>query len=258
MLTDHRATHEYCPRESALSYTHAKEGAFRWISTSERLTYDIGNYLHHQIVVKLTASAVGDWECRECQNITRGKYMDCPKCGGHPRYQEMFFRSPVNGVIGSLDLVVDLDLPKNVIIEIKSVEKDKFKEMALPQAEHRQRVLGYLELLRHVAPTDAWVEENICLDYGFVLYISKGYGHYFKKKGMGGINERYSPFQEFVVRPEGGAQDHVEDTFKRAGMYWAWKNADQPEQLPPRITACNHLKCKRATKCIVAKECWNG
>lgn len=262
MLTDATWQREYCPRESALAYLHAIEGQVRWISTAERLTYDVGNFYHDIVVRKLTAEAIGDWECSRCGWEKRGTYQDCENCKFSMTYKEMFFRSPITGVVGSIDLVLNLGFSKAVIVEIKSVEKDKFRELALPMAEHRQRVLGYLQLLREVSETNEWVKENISLNFGYVLYVSKGLGHYFKKKGMGGIKERYSPFQEFVVRPNGGAQKHVDEMFARAKSYWKWRaQMDMPlakkgAKLPARIKNCSNSQCKRAIKCNARKECW--
>lgn len=260
MLTDHRATHEYCPRESALSYLHALPSQDRWIATSERLTYDIGSFVHDHLVRKMTAHLVGDWYCPNCENEWRGEFSRCRNCKYIPIYREMFFRSPTYGVIGSVDMCLDLGFKnkKAIIVEMKSIEKDAFLKLVMPTAEHRQRVLGYLHLLKDAAKEDKWIKKNIELKFGYVLYISKGYGHYFKNKGSGGVNEKYSPFQEFICRPKDGAQQHVEEMFLRAGEYWDWKNEDQSGALPNRIKNCSGLKSKRALKCIACKECWDG
>jgi hypothetical protein len=258
MLTDKTATREYCPRESALAYRHDLESGDFWISTSMALTFDIGTFVHGRVVHSLRAFALGDWDCPGC-NFWRGEYQKCSKCGAEPEYHELFWRSPISGVIGSLDMVVDLEYPKHVIVEIKTLEKDKFKELKMPLSEHRQRVLGYLKLLREANEVDPWIGENIMLDVGYVLYASKGMGHYFQKKGMGGVTERYSPFQEFPVYVENnGAWDIVEEMFARAKDYWAWKNEETGAVLPSRILNCTHDKCKRAETCTATKECWNG
>lgn len=258
MLTDQTSSREYCPRESALSYKNDLDAGSSWISTAMAMTFDIGNFVHNNIVQHLLPFALGEWLCPDCLRHWRGEYRKC-KCGSEPEYTELFFRSPVSGVVGSLDMVVDLNFPKHVIVEMKTLEKDKFRELGMPINEHRQRVLGYLKLLREANEVDPWIGENIMLDVGYVLYISKGMGHYFKKKGMGGVTERYSPFQEFPVYVEdNGAWDHVEEMFQRASVYWDWKKAPFENALPNRIFNCNQSECKRAENCVARKVCWNG
>ncbi len=247
---------EYCARESALAYSTGLEYGTRWIGTAERLTYDVGWFLQHEVTRRLIAHLLGEWHCQVCDAQWRGKYAPC-ECGNpDPRYGEMHFRSIKSGVMGSIDMCLDLGFPKAVIVEVKSMEKEKFNGLAMPTLEHRRRVIGYLRLLRECSETDPWIKNNIELEFGYVLYISKGLGKYFKYR-EGGVKDKYSPFQEFLVKAEGGAKSEIDEMFERASMYWAWRNADQSEQIPPRIYNCPNSECKRAIKCRMRKECWD-
>lgn len=260
MLTDQTLEKEYCPRESALCYGHDLDPGWRWINTATRLTFDMGWFLQHSVTENLLKYAVGDWHCKVCDKTWRGGAGLC-SCGAAPTYQEMHFRSPISGVTGSLDLVLHLGHTKPVIIEIKSLEKDAFKELAMPTIDHRLRVVGYLHLLRECAETDLWISENIELEFGYVLYVSKGFGKYFPKK-EGGVNEKFSPFQEYAIKAEGNPLNTVKEKFDRALEYWKWRGDAgehlEGKPLPARIFNCGHKECKRANKCPAQAKCWEG
>lgn len=263
MLTDIRQTHEYCGRESALIWRDNVEPESRYIPVSERLTYDVGNFLQERVTKALHPEAFGDWECPWCDSHWRGDYHLCTRCGHEPRYVEMHFRSPKSGVIGSIDLALRIP-PANgkaVICEIKTIEKDAFGKLAMAMIEHRQRACGYLKLLNECVEDQPWIEQALVLDWALILYICKGFGHYVKGKGNGGVNETYTPFQEFVIHYEGGAAEHVDEVYDRATAYWNWRanfatNLDAP--LPPRCPSCTHKSAKRAGHCTVADACWKG
>lgn len=261
MLTDRVMTKEYCPRESALCYQHDIDPGITYISTAMRITYDMGWFLQEAITKRVLKYAVGDWHCPVCDNHWRGTgYKGCP-CGSVPIYQEMHFRSPVSGVVGGIDLCLDLGHDKPVIVEIKSLEKDAFKELAMPTIEHRMRVIGYLQLLKECGMIDPWISQNIELDFGYVLYVSKGFGKYFKNK-EGGVPEKYSPFQEYLIKPEGNPLKDVLIKFDRAAQYWVWRGGPggepTPHMMPARIPNCNAKDCKRAKACPAVKQCWEG
>jgi len=258
MLTDTKwGGKEYCPRESALSYLNDANYGTRWIGTAERLTYDMGWFAQAEVTRRLMAHLIGEWHCLVCDNAWRGEYQVCACGNEQPAYQELHFRSPLTGVMGSIDLCANVGFPKPVIIEVKSMATDEFKKLVMPMLEHRLRVIGYLQLLREAATTDAWIADTIELDFGYVLYISKGMGKYFKNK-EGGVNDRFSPFQEYMVEAKGNPLKDVEEMYERAAIYWVWRNADQPEQIPPRIFNCPQSECKRAARCPVREECWHG
>lgn len=262
MLTDRTMTKEYCPRESALCYQHDIGPGDEWISTAMRVTYDMGWFLQDAVTRRVHKYAIGDWHCPICENHWRGVgYKNCP-CGAIPTYQEMHFRSKVSGVTGSIDLALDLGHEKAVIVEIKSLEKDAFKKLSMPTIEHRLRVIGYLQLLKECAILDPWIEKNLELDFGYVLYVSKGFGKYFAKK-EGGVNEQYSPFQEYLVKAEGNPLKDVLEKYDRAAQYWIWRTGlgtydNSTQILPDRIFNCGAKDCKRALACPAKEQCWAG
>ncbi len=257
MLTKGSGVHEYCPRESAIAWRDALDDKPGWITTAERLTYDTGHFLQRSITEHLHAHLLGDWGCSVCGSMRRGWYELC-RCGAVPVYHELYFRSPISGVMGSLDLVIDLNFGKGIPVEVKTIEKDEFKKLPAPKIEHRYQLLSYLRLLREVGEVDPWVKGEIETGFGYVLYICKGFGHYFPKKD-GGVGERYSPFSEFPVTYEGNPAKDVDEMYNRAASYWAYRNADQsePGPLPPRIFNCTNSQCKRAEHCVARGTCWS-
>jgi hypothetical protein len=252
MLTDQTTRPEYCPRESALCWDKDLNAGTAWIPTSLRMTFQTGHALQELATKALLPDLYGDWHCHRCERERRGYLQGC--CGMIPEYREMFFRSPSTGVVGSVDMCVKMPgHDKPVLIEVKSIEKDKFKDLFQPLIEHRLRMIGYLTLVQEIADAGVKSAQEIETGFGLVLYIAKGFGIHKPQFEDPKINDRFSPFKEYEITRDGNPKEIVDEMFDRARSYWQFRKGGP---LPERIKSCNDKHCKRAEKCAARDECY--
>jgi len=246
-ISDLTAEQGFCPREVALCDTLKVQRKGRFVNAALRVAFDNGLALHDLCRNKwLEDDIVGSWVCTYCSNrhhFTKKPKTKCTKCGGkHWQYHEEEFIDPETKVTGSIDFFVDLGNGKFTMVEVKSMSKDQFKELQAPLAEHRIRTTLYLELLRRSDRPEA---KHVNTEYGFVLYISKGYGA--KLESFGG---RVTPFRDFVVRANTTDAQSYFDKGKVVRMF------REKRLMPAGI--CPTMMSPRVKKCSVAQACWGG
>jgi hypothetical protein len=237
---------QFCPREYALMDILKKKAKDEYLQTATRVAFDIGEAYHDFVRdVWLVESAVGEWECKRCKHqIPFSKYPSygCPSCGVKDwKYKEVNVVSPSTGISGSIDLIIDLGGPRYIPVEIKSIDKDQYKELAGPLSEHRIRTCLYLHLIEE---SEYPFKSKIETSFGLVLYISKGYGIKNPEEG------KVLPFREFKVT-KGVA--NVEPYLERARQVHVFRQ--KGGSLPQGV--CDTNLCKRASDCSVKKECFS-
>jgi hypothetical protein len=141
-------------------------------------------------------------------------------------------------ISGSIDLIADLGLPKHVIVEIKSMDKDQFAELIAPLAEHRIRTSLYLRIIEG---SDSPYKDRIDLTHARIIYVSKGYG----KKGEDG---KFSPFKEYVITRN---DDAIEDYVEKAKMVKLYEDTGM---IPYGV--CKNTFVGRVKKCHCSKACF--
>lgn len=239
----------FCPREFALCQEVDLVRKGRYVNTSLRTTFDIGNAIHDLVREKWFRDiAFGDWKCWSCGSLTKysrypGKL--CQYCGKQTRweYKEVVIRDEATGVTGSLDFLADFNLGRPLILaEIKSDDKDLFKKRTAPEPEHIARVNAYLQL---IARNNV---QGINTDWGYVFYSSKSFGFKADLNHLG-VKDKFSPFKEFRVErmDDSGVPD-----WTKAEEFHHYKKTGE---LPSRI--CPTAVCSRAKKCAVAKVCFS-
>jgi len=236
---------EFCPREAAIMMALKRQEDPQHIGMATRVAFDIGEAIHDMVRDKwLRPYAVGNWECWKCEythQFSRVPKSDkCPGCHEYTTwiYRELVAVGTTLPVTGSLDVVVDLGMPKHFLTEVKSIDKDQFNQLAAPLAEHRVRTNLYLHL---VADSDVPWKDSIDLTRAKVLYVSKGYG---QKNIQGTI----SPFKEFdvVYTPESIAPYLAKaDLLKQYIDHGKMPKGICPTSFVPRVKACH-----------CPKECW--
>lgn len=245
---------EFCPREWAfLDLGMAKKkGSF--IGTSLRMTFDHGKAVEYNLRnVWLRDVAVGHWKCRACKTIhpTFGKApkVKC-KCGADLwEYDEPRFLSPTSGISGGLDVLVDVGEPKLRIVEVKTMDKDEFKTLAAPLAEHKFRTSLYLRLADE---SDHSLSERVNIQTAHLLYVSKSFG--FKDltlKEEGVKDSPFSPFKEWII-PRNDAL--TETAVAKATVLHHWRQTKQG--MPCGI--CINGLTKRAQNCTAVSPCFSG
>lgn len=236
----------FCAREFALLDVTGKEARGQYISTALRVAFDNGSALHDLCRNKwLQNDVVGNWKCVYCKTViefAKKPKSDCHKCGARLwKYEEFFFANPENGASGSIDFFIDFESSKHVMVEAKSIDKDEFKELKAPLAEHRTRTQLYL---LHLSRLKGPIANKIDLSRGIVLYISKGFGA--KSDATGKV----TPFKEFSVPRDDDAVKHL---YGRADAVHLFRKQGKMPQ-----GVCSNSFDKRAKMCPVAIECFSG
>lgn len=248
---------EFCPREQAFLSMGLAKKRDQFIGTSLRVTFDHGRDMERRLRNDwLRDVMVGTWQCSVCghKHATFGKVpkIKCPSCGYERwEYTEPRFTSLVSGISGGIDGVVDVGDMKHRILEIKSIDKDEFKKLAAPLAEHKFRTTLYLRL---AAESGEDVAERINTKTAHILYVSKSFG--FKDdtlKDKGISDSPFSPFKEFVVARD---DNLVATPVNKAYAYTYWRNNQASPGLPCGV--CVNGLTQRAQKCSAVSACFSG
>jgi hypothetical protein len=245
---------KFCPREIALLDITGKKRESEFLSTSMSVVFELGWRIQYMVTDWLASIAVGDWTCRKCRNVAAfcSRPSACGKCGSSVRwdYEECRFESTVTGISAGIDVLVQLDGPALGVVEIKSIDKDKFKTLVAPLAEHRLRTNLYLRVIAESGESHR--RHLIDTTKACVLYVSKG-GYGVKDtslKEAGLVDGGYSPFKEFTVERNDEETDEVCTRAKLAHDFRASK------VMPGGV--CETSFCPRAKSCPVLKECFSG
>lgn len=245
---------DYCPRRVALYLLAKMKPPPERLGTSLASTFAMGRMVEGLIRNEwLVDHVVGWWECVVCRNPSRfgkkpkGVVGGC-ESGCRWEYVEPRFKDPTTGISCGVDFLIQQDTGKHLPVECKIMDKDMFRDLMMPMAEHKLRTQLYLYL---IANSDNPVKDRIDTSQALVLYVSRSYG--FKDEevyGYGVKDDPFSPFKEFVVkRNDEALQKMLEkgaqlETFKQKGI------------MPPGI--CNTPMEPVAKKCKVCKTCFSG
>lgn len=247
---------EFCPREHAFLRLGVAKKRSEFISTALRITFDLGRFYETQIrEVYLRDIAVGYWACGVCHHThtTFGKEpkISCPKCKYNRwEYLEPRFTSPSSDISGGIDILIDVGEAKLRLVEIKSMDKDEFKKLAAPLAEHRFRTSLYLRLAEEDnGPVSGRVNTKVAT----IIYVSKSFGFKDADLKADGIKDAaFSPFKEFEILRD----DTMSDTsYAKAKALKTWQ--DNPKGGLPCGVCPNGLS-KRAQGCTAVTACWSG
>jgi hypothetical protein len=171
--------------------------------------------------------------------------------------------SDITGVSCGVDLL--LEMPgeaKHTVVEIKSMDKDVFKTLVAPLAEHHTRTKLYLRSLAE--SSQPWTK---LVDHSraFILYTTKGgYGTSCEEVMTWEFwDSPFSPFKDYIVERDDASLDQV---VASALEYKVWRDQyDEATEagdqeglaeipLPERI--CASSLDKRAKKCSCLSPCF--
>lgn len=251
--------HEFCPRQLALMEKFKVKPHGQFVSTSSNVTWTLG-YAVQNIVVEAFADmgrTVGNWVCSSCKHVhlfcKRPK--GCSKCHHANLFaEEIRFRSDYSGASCGVDNLVNLNQPKLVVMEIKTIKDEEWKDLKAPLAEHKWRTNLYLRIIAEDPSLNA---RKINTDFARILYVTKnGYGKKDEEvikwnKEFGLKDDQFSPFKEFIIKRDDSETDGI---VERARQLKLWKDDPVGTCLPDRI--CNNAFCKRAKNCPVMMRCF--
>ena len=246
----------WCARSAVLKKKTGYVGKPQYVQTSMAVTWEWGRMTETRVRDWFAAMGmlVGDWQCshKPCRQLHA--WTKKPKvcaCGGEAfDYRERRAISQESGVSCGLDLLLDVGRPQLILGEVKSIDKEKFKELAGPKAEHRLRTRIYLKA---IAESGDERLARINPHEGFVLYVSKG--------GFGVQTEemhdwpfpdgKFSPFKSYWVKRADDEVEYLTDQVRAARDALLGNGP-----IPPR-TCPTHL-CQRAQQCGVMKTCFSS
>lgn len=254
---------DFCARRNAIVTATGIKPPSEYVSTASRVTYTQGRLLQDQVVNWCAdmGIAVGDWKCAACGKLHRfqkrplkcdnglgqftgGPQMNCGARDFHP--VEVRFTSPLSGISGGFDMIVNLGSPKLRLTEIKTIKGEDFKALAAPLAEHKLRTALYLRIAAESQhPLSGHVDDQIAT----VLYLSKGHGVGDPTLKPMGVNESLSPFKEFQVYRDDALTDPL---VKHGAAFWAWRHGKGG--MPDRV--CASAGDKKAKFCPAAQYCF--
>lgn len=245
---DHRlrmsAMHNVCVRGQLLGYrNHLVTKDF--LPVGMRLTFDIGNAIHHFLQNSqdyLGMRRMGWWECLACGNREFGRKPrgSCPKCGASSRarqYLEHALNLPRDiPVSGHIDGFLEVEPGDIRVIDFKTINGEDFESLASPKPEHCIQVNGYMNYVQ----IDDTLPVRINPDKGLVLYISKKH------------TVKTLPFKMFQVRREKIFMDVIEEKVAnfRRGL-------EDNAYLPPPLSSCvaSGFKSASCRSCRAYAEC---
>lgn len=244
----------FCPRYYALHDVTKQKLKDEWLTTSQRMTFQIGRDQEKNIVNWLGEDnrAICDWKCVYCghKHEFMFKPMKCTKCGCKVTDPvEIRFQSSISGASCGIDLLAKLDTPKLVPVELKTLDKEVFKTLEAPQAEHKWRTTYYLRL---IAESDSPLAKRIDTTQARILYVSKGgFGCADTEMQKFGMNDKFSPFKEFTIKRDDKLTDSLHLMAKTVTDF-----REGTVGMPKGI--CPSSMCKRAKACSIKGACFSG
>lgn len=249
---------EFCPREFVLKDLTGAKTREEFLPTALRMTFQIGLSIE-EVVVDWFAEmglSVGDWICTACRtkHEFRKRPTQCSTCENRLfKYEQLRFVSEVSGISGSVDTLVSLKGTKHTLVEIKTIDKEAFKSLAMPYAEHRWRSSLYPRLVEESLHP---YKDRIDTTEALVFYVSKGgYGcldpqvQGWKQSGL--LDDwDYSPFKEFLVKRDDALTDAK---VAEAQKVTAFRKGEAG--IPKGV--CSTSFCPRAKKCSMLSNCFS-
>ena len=230
-----------CMRKVALSDKLKTPIHSRPIYDSQGITFAQGEAIHSYIVGKAVRQdpsiVYGNWTCNCGKHVITGTKVKADRegtCGAcnspiH-RYREIVVTNETYKVSGSIDLVL---VPNGAIypVELKSIKKDSWEELARPVPEHLSQVLMYWFLLREAGYN---VHDKASIVYAVKEMVMK------------------NPFKEFVIRPS-ELMDRIQVYLDLARELVLYREIGQ---LPNRIGGCYAPDSKDAKACQFCTICF--
>lgn len=248
----------FCPRYRAILLRDGDKRNSEKLGTSLNITYQMGRWYENQVRnVWLRNEVIGDWKCTSCDEITYEKQTapdmdECHNCGASgvvAQYVEPRAYSPKYETSCGIDMFL-WDGEMITPVEIKSLDKDYFRDLKAPMSEHRHRTKFYLDLLEHSTWMDYDVKINV--EYAHILYVCKAFGFADDYEGRAGIDDaKFSPFKEYIVKR--GEHKDMKGLYDKALQVKKYKKTG----VLPKREVCTNYACKRAKWCEVKETCFS-
>ena len=230
----------FCARELWLRKKYKLAGREQFIPASVGWSFKFGDFLNQVMTEHLFPEQVyGKWECSnvQCKHTYMGLgKKKCPNCGNKYEYKELVIIDDELNTTSSYDVFI-VDGKRILLHEIKSIDKDKFRDLTKPLQEHNVRTQLYMSI----------IQENIKKFPNLDKYMDKTgfYVAYFCK--CAGLKDhttgRVTPIKAFWVDYD---KTLAEPYMDRAKLV-AGKKA--PDPISEKRSNKHCLKCTVKEKC---------
>ncbi|MBY0560038.1 hypothetical protein [Hyphomicrobium sp.] len=243
-----------CPRMYAIADLTKTKPKDEWLNASSFMTFQIGRDQEKNIVLWFAEmnKAVCHWKCVACGTVHKFTMRPhaCKSCGTKKfDPQEVRFESAITGVSCGVDMLVAMGGPKLRPVELKTIDKDEFKNLKAPLAEHKWRTQLYLRTIDECTDQNA---SHVGTDKATILYVSKGgFGCADPELKKWGLQEGFSPFKEFEITRDDKATEPLAERAKVVKDF-----RDGKVGMPCGL--CPSSMSQRAKGCIVKKHCFSG
>jgi len=237
-----------CPRRYALQILSGETG-LKPVREQDRIVWAIGRAVEDHIRTQFARAVkrrgvIGKWRCACGATKREGPYSPAEKCGTCGRglnvYREITLFDHDYRIAGNPDILyLRPDNHKVRTVEIKSIKRENFDKLEVPQATHVVQASVYRRLgLINEMPMDDQVS---------IVYGSKDYSF------------RGSAYKEFHVDPT--PDDQLDLMWQSAMEVKDYLNLYDPESgtrptLPPRLAACTSVKSPMAKQCEQCGSCF--
>ena len=244
-----------CARMYGLADLTGTEKAAEWLTTSQAVTYELGHLLEARIINWFAdmGIAYSNWQCQSCGNTFQfcKRPIDCAHCGNTGFTPENWrVKSDLTGISCGFDLMLLMKGKSKLhVIEIKTMDKDEFKDLKAPLAEHRIRTNLYMRCIQESADPYAL---NVGIGEATILYVTKGgFGVKDPQPAKWGLHDAFSPFKEFTILRNDADTDELVQPARRLLAFRQGKVGLAEPLCPTALT-------ERAKACPLRKACFSG
>lgn len=242
---------EFCPRAYRLHDEYEVKDPARHVDTSLEYTFAEGRFKQKLLnEVWLRDKMVGCWRCTLCKKTLEfGTHAEAMSKFSDPshtcvlEYDEVRVLDPVAGHSGGIDALVAVKVGAKLrLVECKIMDKDMFKALKGPLAEHKTRTQLYLSTVAR--SKQPWASQ-IDTSEASVLYMMRGFG-------MKDENAEMSPFREYTIKRDDAA---VAEYVARAHAVTASRKTPA---LGYPCGLCKSMAAPRAQQCPMVKQCFSS
>ena len=230
----------YCPKRFAILDREKKfDLEVEMIPPLTKITFDAGIDKQARINdVYLRDKMIGFWEHPVTGKILGMGHAPDGEEGKHYKYKEVGWRKRNSLLVGRTDALVEITpRDKLLMVEIKIISPNQFKDLAAPLAEHKYRCQLYLHLIANATRQEkSWVNTDYC----HVLYCSRAHGIK--------VNDRMTCFKEYRIKRD---DDAIAGVLEKIDV--ATRNIEKGEFSG---AICETNKDKVAQKCPVSELCF--
>lgn len=278
---------EICPRALALAEDYQTlDVLFKNVSSNDRIVWAMGRaaekHVRDTLIPKLGINNVlGSFLCpcghtehtpnppqnpqslasSGLRRVPRGtilepvsEYPVCSRCNNPVSiYQEQRLIDPTVNVVGNSDLIYRNAEGKWVVLEIKSMKGDMFKELTARHDQQKGSVLT-TTVNGHIYQATAYHKLLTNLGYDVaesvkILYVSKNY-------------LRQAPYKEYDITVNETMRRRLVVEWEKAEVYKNYRDQKEARgtaiRLPPRLGVCQDCMSTRAKSCPVVEPCFNS